>query len=562
MRRFYKQAFQRDLALAALAAAPDWPPADGGTSEQSLALRAAWDAGDVAAFIVLARRLAQAGDLKASHAARFGRRLLQLGLYEEALELAEGPMAPPQGEGAWQRVLALAGAGRVPEAIERAAEARRNGLVSEDLTKLEALLRDRAPGAAEVDWALTLGQVDLAVDGLCGLFRAGMPEGDELVEALDLARAAFRFTGPDQGARLLDAIGPLYRKGEDRDAYRSVRRVLEGGEDDDVQMFAPPALPVRHRLGYILAAACAAHRAWPAAIRRFGRAVARLERQDEHFHELARCAEADLRTRNQFRLAPPAGRRRIIDVSPFNGEFTLLDIKLHEMADWVDTFVIYEARRTYTGLEKPLYFTEGRERLAPFTDKIIHFVIDETPPYAKEAWARELCQRARAVTGLSGLIGPDDLVMLTDTDEVLDRQVVEAFDVLYTCCGLRTFCWFLNYRLLNPVKQGAKSCLIRGRFLPQAGTALVRLGMGSLIKDILPEAGWHFTSVLTAEALKIKLDSYSHEEWAGSSVARQEAFLGGLRDGAEYPGYVRQPLDASFPRYIRDHREALAEFIL
>jgi beta-1,4-mannosyl-glycoprotein beta-1,4-N-acetylglucosaminyltransferase len=232
------------------------------------------------------------------------------------------------------------------------------------------------------------------------------------------------------------------------------------------------------------------------------------------------------------------------------------------MADWVDTFVIYEARHSYTGLPKPLHFAEGRERVAPFAHKILHFVIDDAPPYAREAWARELCQRASIMTRLSDLIGPDDLVMLSDTDEVLERAVVESFDGLYANCGLRTFCWFLNYRLLNPVKQGAKSCLIKGRFLHGFGAARVRLGLGSLVKDILPEAGWHFTSVLSPEALKIKLDSYSHEDWAGSSVAKQEAFLSGIREGREYAGYVRQPLDSSFPRYIRDQRQALAQFIL
>jgi hypothetical protein len=564
MRRFYKHCFRRDLALGALEAAPDWPPLEGAPPEAILqAMRAAWDASDTAAVIVLGRRLRDLGALEGVAAMRLRRALLSLGLFAEALALIVVDDAPADRERMHQATLALCGLDRLKEARGVIGEARRLNLASPELDGLEPLLSGAAATPALIGQALSSGLTGIAVEELCSLFRAGRPQVEaDLIEALDLVRCALRLADPGQGRRLLEAVGPLYGPGEDRAAWDGAAQILAGGADDGAFMVAPADEPVRHRLGYILAAACAAHRAWPAAIARFGRAVARLPRQDEHFYELARCIEADLRERTPLRLARDAGRRRIIDVSPFNGEFTLLEIKLNEMAAWVDTFVIYEARRTYTGLPKPLHFAEGRGRFAAFEDKIVHVVLDEAPPYASEAWARELYQRASAAKALSGLAGPDDLVMMTDTDEVLDGARTQAFEGLYACCGLRTFCWFLNLRLLEPVKQGAKSCLIRGRFALGAGTAYTRLGLGALAGEILPETGWHFTSVLTPEDLKIKLDSYSHEDWAGSSVAEQDAFLRAIREGRVMPGYERQVLDSSFPRYVLQEREALAQFIL
>ena len=562
MRRFYKQAFRRDLARAALAVAPDWPPVEAEPKLLSRALRAAWDQGDAPAVISLGRRLFQAGALEGVDAARCRRCLLELGLFAEALAQMEAGGALPDAERSRQFALALAGVGRGDDALAVLQQAGREGQTSERLAGLEQVLAGE-PAASRIGQALELGLTGVAVDDLCALFGSNPPRDEAaLVEALDLVRAALRSADPSQGGRLLTALEPLYALDGDRAAWRSVRRILEGGEDDEAPMQAPPEEPVRHRLAYILAAACAAHRAWPAAIRRFGRAVASLPRQDEHFHELARCVEADLRAHVPLTLAPTGARRRIIDVSPFNGEFTLLEIKLNEMADWVDVFVLCESRHTYTGRPKPLHFAEGRERFAAFADKIVHIVLDETPPYASEAWARELYQRASAATALSGLIAPDDLVLMSDTDEVLDRACVEAFDGLYASCGLRTFCHFLNFRLLEPTKQGAKSCLIQGRFVLGAGTALTRLGLGALAGEIIPDAGWHFTSVLSAEDLKIKLDSYSHEDWAGSTVAQQDKLLSSIRGGREIPGYLRQPIDDSFPRYVREQRKALAQFIL
>lgn len=562
MRGFYRQAFRRDVALGALASVSGWPQVEDDPKPLIRALRAALDQGDAATAVLLARRLRAFGPLDGALAMRCRRQLLALGLFAEALETIAAGDGPGDGEQDWHAALALAGLGRPAEALARIEAARRRGLAPEELKGLEHLLGGAASRAL-VELALQHGLGDLAVKALCPLFQSGAPaDGAPLVERLDLARSALRIASPDQGVRLLQALEPLYATSEDRAAWLSVRRVQADGADDDVQMQAPAKDPVRHRLAYILAAACASSRAWPAAIRRFGRAVSMLERQDEHFHELARCVEEDLRQRSPFRLAAQGPRRRIVDVSPFNGEFTLLEIKLNEMADWVDAFVIYEARHTYTGLPKPIYFPQGRARFARFADKIVHVVIDEAPPYAREAWARELYQRASAAQAVSRLVGPDDLVMLTDTDEVLERAKVEAFEGLHTSCGLRTFCWFLNYRLLAPVKQGAKSCLVKGRFVAAIGTAAIRLALGSLIKDVLPEVGWHFTSVLPAADLKTKLDSYSHEDWAGSTVAEQAAFLNRIREGDDYPGYARQELDLSFPRWVREHREELAQFIL
>jgi hypothetical protein len=556
MRRLFRQAFARDFALGALRSAPDWPPADPDPASLARAFRAAWDQGDAAAAVSLGRRMRSAGALEGAAAARLRRVLLQLGFHAEALELIEG--GAPDADLARQRAWALAGLGRSAEAAAAIAEAERAGLGSGELAQLGELLGPESASAGALELGLELGLAGPVVDQLRGRFSS--PDDPDL-EALDLARAALRLASPDDGRRLLEALEPLYQ-GKDRRAWLSVRAIQDGGSDDEVLMYWGPGRPVRHRLSYILAAACAAQRDWPAAIRRFGLAVARLPRQEEHFYELDRCVEADLRARLTLQLAPPARRRRVIDVSPFNGEFTLLEIKLNEMADWVDRFVIYESPLTYTGLPKPLHFQQGKERFAKFADKIVHFVIDETPPYAAHAWARELYQRASAIRGLQGLVGPDDLVMLSDADEVLERGKIEAWDGLQTTCGLRTFCWFLNYRLLEPVKQGAKSCLVKGRCLAGCGTAMARLMLGTLTREILPEAGWHFTSVLTAEALKAKLDSYSHEDWAGSSVAEQAAFLRSIREGEDQPGYRREPVDESFPRFVREHREALAEFIL
>src|SRR3989344_1716902 len=83
---------------------------------------------------------------------------------------------------------------------------------------------------------------------------------------------------------------------------------------------------------------------------------------------------------------------KIYDCFTFFNELDLLDLKLHELADHVDKFVIVESTVTFQGNPKPLYFQENKQRFAPFLDKIIHVVVSDTPTEGS-AWDREHYQR-------------------------------------------------------------------------------------------------------------------------------------------------------------------------
>lgn len=70
----------------------------------------------------------------------------------------------------------------------------------------------------------------------------------------------------------------------------------------------------------------------------------------------------------------------IIDVFSFCGEMDLLDIRLNILNDYVDKFVICESDLTFTGLKKPLYFLENKDRYKQFLPKIKHFVMASDDP--------------------------------------------------------------------------------------------------------------------------------------------------------------------------------------
>lgn len=57
-----------------------------------------------------------------------------------------------------------------------------------------------------------------------------------------------------------------------------------------------------------------------------------------------------------------------------NNELDLLEIKLEELYDFVDKFIIIESTHTHTNLPKTLHYVENEKRFDKYKDKVIHLV--------------------------------------------------------------------------------------------------------------------------------------------------------------------------------------------
>ena len=432
-----------------------------------------------------------------------------------------------------------------------------------DLAKHHAdkLLRAAALEDAD-DWAglsqltdlqLSLNEGPAAIRSLLAAIPLAPPEAlDELLEA---AYAALRGADPDEAAAILQALSARF-PGE-RQAF------------DDALAAAPGAGPApehgdgrQQMLISCLAEACAAAGHWDAAVDRFMRVPGGHGVLPENLSELARCVGRRYAPERALRFRAPGGPRRVFDLFPYNGELLALKIRLDETASWVEKFIIVEARKTFSGLDKPLYYLEHKAELEAYADKIVHVVVDAAPPELTLAWAREFHQRDSAVLGLSGLCAPDDLVLISDVDEILRREVVEAFDGVAASAELRTFRMFLNCEVVRETRP-RKTAMVRARLLADNGSNYLRLGLARYHRrHSVRGAGWHFTSVNDAEVLEMKFKSYSHEENAHLDRPALEARLERMRTGGLKADQFRREIDDSFPGYIRRNQDALARFIL
>ena len=113
---------------------------------------------------------------------------------------------------------------------------------------------------------------------------------------------------------------------------------------------------------------------------------------------------------------------KIYDCFTFFNELDLLEIRLNELNNSVDYFVIVEATRTQTGIPKKLYFSENKERYKSFNKKIIHIIVNDMPDITKNSsWVLENYQRNQIMRGLVKC-NDNDIIFISDLDEIPNKK--------------------------------------------------------------------------------------------------------------------------------------------
>ncbi|PWU15564.1 MAG: hypothetical protein C5B45_02270 [Chlamydiae bacterium] len=125
---------------------------------------------------------------------------------------------------------------------------------------------------------------------------------------------------------------------------------------------------------------------------------------------------------------------KIYDCFTFFNELELLKMRLEELNDHVDYFVLVESVETQSGDPKPLYFQENQHFFQKYLPKIKHIVIDEyssdIDPVTGLCWDRESFQRKCIMRGLQQCDNLD-IIMISDLNEIPRAQTLETLKLLF-----------------------------------------------------------------------------------------------------------------------------------
>jgi len=273
---------------------------------------------------------------------------------------------------------------------------------------------------------------------------------------------------------------------------------------------------------------------------------------------------------------------RIFDCFPFFNELDLLEIRLNELSDVVDFFVLVEATKTHRGLPKPLYFERNKDRFAAFLPKIIHVIVDDLPDIDESEpsrWVRENHQRQAIIRGLE-TAGWRDWIIVTDVDEIPRATCVETiarrgrWATRYDF-QMRLFWYFLNLEKRETWTHGTMARRghlrdvnqfrlfgqpwITPRRQPKRMAKTIKYFRSPMRWKAVPDAGWHFTFMGGSAAVHLKLWNYSHatpDEHLSIEHA-QARIDGAIRD----PEFSVRSLDDSFPAFLLRNQARFASLL-
>ena len=540
--------------------------------------QACWASSQLDSCLVLGDWLHRQGELTRSEAYFFARALTVMGREAEALSILLDERY--SNEKAWQYWLAvataLAAASRLPEAADALARAEAMGGRDNPRTVLlaQALGRVRQTVSSAEDIAqfadaaelvrawLVLGLPARSVEAYGAALERFQPRSDkQIIEALVLAQEIARFADAalavDLEALVRAYFQPLGLLRGDRGLESSTAETSPG------EIAAPVGEPAAQLFVALAQTRQGRHQA--AAVR-LGPVASRFTDESLPGASTARLDLAASVGRMVIDEVKPrlrsGGPRKIVDMFLFADEFSLLRIKLEEMYDWVDRFVIVEAPVTFRGDPKPLHFAERKAEFARFADKILHVVVDTIPEGLENAWGRQFYQRDCGLRAVAEICAEDDIVLVSDADEVIDRQVVESFTGPFASLGLRYYSYFFNLELIED-RQWRWTAMTRARYLTRMGAGYSRIAIPCYAKGhFIENAGWHFSKVRSPEELARKFGRNSNIVRSAVDRDTLSRTIAQIRADGGLEGYVRRDLDKDFPRYLQRHAADLRELIL
>lgn len=241
----------------------------------------------------------------------------------------------------------------------------------------------------------------------------------------------------------------------------------------------------------------------------------------------------------------------------FLSEIDLLLCQLNEVGEFVTKFIIVESDYTFSGKTKPFCLEDYKDQLKDWACQIIYLKL-KVNKY-QGAWEMEHASRMAGLENID--MGPDDIIVCGDTDEVPRREVFQEALLDLIINGRGQVLQMDNYLY------DFKSRIKEGKWL---GTAMdYRKNINTLqeLRDnrdklkINSNAGWHYSYLGDIERIRNKIASYSHKEI--NKRMTDEDIKNCLKEKKSLLDEIAQIeiYENDYPRFVRQNPDLFKEFL-
>lgn len=236
---------------------------------------------------------------------------------------------------------------------------------------------------------------------------------------------------------------------------------------------------------------------------------------------------------------------KIYDAFLFFNELDLLEIRLELMHNHVDYFIISECDTTFSGLPKPFYFEENKNRFSKYIDKIInikhynsgeianlvnpyqgkkHEIFEQVVEYYNSIkntaetdfgvphWCRDFIHRDLVKIGMD-VCNDEDIIIFSDLDEIPNPNKIR-FDGESYILNQRNMMYYINNENITNTWYGT----FITKFKNIRNDSLGFLRRKRMNYKLLNDSGWHLSFMGGKERIIKKLNSYGHQEYNNNSI--------------------------------------------
>ena len=272
---------------------------------------------------------------------------------------------------------------------------------------------------------------------------------------------------------------------------------------------------------------------------------------------------------------------RVYDCFTYFNEQEILEIRLNTLKDVVDKFVIVESRKTHSGQDKALNFDINK--FPEFKDKIIYEVFDDYPPF-ENAWIYENMQRNHIFNVLERFCKKDDVVIISDVDEIPNPETVRYY--LKKKTGIMSLEQKFYYYFINMINKTTPKWyfakILRfsdffsskndnnysySIYLPKKINQGITPNKIRMMQNlpVLKNGGWHFSYLGGIDRIIEKIQNFAHQEFNNAEVLSRENLVKRIQNGDDILGrgyeYRAVKLDKMFPSYILKNQQQFSKLI-
>ena len=209
----------------------------------------------------------------------------------------------------------------------------------------------------------------------------------------------------------------------------------------------------------------------------------------------------------------------LYDCFLFYNEYDMLELRLKELYDTVDYFVIIEGTHTFVGTPKESNFEKYKERYEPYMKKIRYFYLPNLVD-TSNAWNQEHKQRENIYHALKTLgAQPTDTVTNCDCDEIPRPEVLQSLRGIKHLVHLVLLEFWYNVETFNTRPCGS-TCVSSFELVEQSYNGTYKTDDWNFsnnrwrggIGNNIPNAGWHFSYFGGVNKILEKITNAAHQE--------------------------------------------------